>query len=176
MRYLAIAAVAVPLLAACTSKSSGSADSTTPPASVAAPGAAANTKADEDSIRAIGQRWNQMLASKDTVGMGALFAADGAEYPPNQPAAKGPAAVTSSFGGLYRAMKDVKLSFAPTDIAVAQGGDLAVERGTYQISWTDAKGKAMNDHGNYVTAWKKVNGQWKVLADINASEVPMPGM
>ena len=34
----------------------------------------------------------------------------------------------------------------------------------------------MKDHGNYVTAWKKVNGQWKVVADINASEVPMPGM
>lgn len=54
---------------------------------------------------------------------------------------------------------------------VADGGDLAAERGTYQISWTGPKGKKMEDHGNYVTVWKKVSGQWKVLSDINASEV-----
>ena len=56
------------------------------------------------------------------------------------------------------------------------GGDLAIERGSYQASYTDAKGKKQTDHGHYVTAWKKVNGQWKVFADINASEVPIPGM
>jgi hypothetical protein len=33
------------------------------------------------------------------------------------------------------------------------------------------KGKKIEDHGNYVTVWKKVDGQWKVLSDINSSEV-----
>lgn len=170
---LAVAAPALLLAAACSQQSADAR-----PDSGAAPpaAAAAGTKADEDSIRAIGQRWLQMVASHDTAGIGALFADDGAAYAPNQPAAKGPAGATASYAGLYKIGKDVKLTFSPTDVTVAQAGDVAVERGTYQLAWTDAKGKAMSDHGNYVTAWKKVNGQWKVYADMNASEVPMPGM
>jgi ketosteroid isomerase-like protein len=164
-------ALALPL-AACTQKAADArADS-----GAATPTVAANVKADEDSIRAIGKRWVDIVARHDTVAWGALFADDGKTFVPNAPAAVGPAGVTGGMGNLYRIGKDVKLTFEPSDIAVAQGGDLAVERGTWQMSWTDAKGKAMSDHGNYVTAWKKVNGQWKVYADINASEVPMPGM
>jgi len=168
-----IAALAL-LAAACTAKKAESTDTTTPPAAVAS--SAANTRADEDSIKAIGERWKQMLASKDTAGIAALYTDDGAEYAPNQPAAKGTAAVAKAWAGLYGLGKDVKLDFNASDLLVAQSGDVAVERGTYTLTWTDAKGKAMNDRGNYVTAFKKVNGQWKVLADINASEVPMPGM
>ncbi len=175
-RTVALALLALSPLAACASKGAEKVDSTTAPAAAAAPGAA-NTKADEDSIKAIGERWKKMLAAHDTAGIGALFADDGMELSPSQPAAKGPAAVTKAWGGLSHFGKDVKLDFNATDLAVAQSGDVAVERGTYTMTWGDLKsGKAMNDHGNYVTAFKKVNGQWKVLADINASEVPMPGM
>lgn len=171
---LALALLVAPL-AACSSKPAEKTDTSTPPAAVAAP-TAASSKADEDSIKSIGTRWKQMLAAHDTVGMGNLFADDGAEYVPNAPSAKGPAAIAKAWAGLYKIGKDVKLDFNANDLALAQSGDVAVERGTYTLTWTDAKGKAMNDHGNYVTAFKKVNGQWKVLADINASEVPAPGM
>jgi uncharacterized protein (TIGR02246 family) len=174
-RTVALALVVVPAAVACTGKPAEKVDTSTPPAAVAAPNVA-NTKADEDSIRAINKRWNQMAAAHDTAGWGALFADDGKSFSPNSPAAVGPAGVTRTVGGLYRMGKDVKISFEPSDVTVSQGGDVAVERGTYQVSWADAKGKAMSDHGNYVTAWKKVNGQWKVFADINASEVPAPGM
>jgi ketosteroid isomerase-like protein len=171
-----LALVVLPCLAACANKGAERVDSTTAPAAAAAPGAAVSTKADDDSIKAIGDRWKQMLAAHDSVGIGNLFAPDGGEYPPNEPAAKGPTAVAKSWAGLFKLGKDVKLDFNESDRVVAQSGDLAVERGTYTLTWTDPKGKAMKDHGNYVTAFRKVNGQWKVLADINASEVPMPGM
>lgn len=171
-RTAALALLVAPLVAACTANEAAIADTSTPPAAVAAP-AAANTKADEDSIRALNVRWKQMLASKDTAGIGALFADDGAEFSPGMPPARGPAAVSRNYGGMFRMGKDVNLSFDAVDVAVAQSGDLAVERGTYRLSWTDDKGKAISDHGNYVTALKKVNGQWKVLADIVSTEVPM---
>jgi ketosteroid isomerase-like protein len=73
---------------------------------------------------------------------------------------------------MIRSSKDLKLTFQPTSILVGDGGDLAAEQGTYQISFTGPKGKKIEDHGNYVTVWKKVGGQWKVLYDINAWEVP----
>jgi len=168
----------VVLLAACARQDADAgADSgaAAPAAAAAASGAAADTRADEDSIRAISKRYLQLAATRDTAAIGALFAEDGMAFTPNTPAARGPSAVTKTYGGLYRIGKDVKLTFETTDVAVAQAGDMAVERGTYELSWVDAKGKAMKDHGNYVTAWKKVNGQWKILADINTSEVPISG-
>ena len=175
MRRRPVSPLLLAVVAACAGKKADTVDSTTPPAAVVAPNVT-NVKADEDSIRAISKRWNAMVVGKDTAGMGALFADDGAEFSPNAPAAKGPAAVTALFGSMYRMAKDFTLTFQPTDVTVSSAGDVAIERGTYQDSWTDPKGKKITDHGSYVTAWKKVNGQWKVYADINASEVPAPGM
>ena len=170
------AALALLLAAACAPKAAEKVDSTTAPGTVAAAPAPPNTKADEDSIKALGERWKAMLATHDTAGIAALYADDGSEHIPNQPAARGTAAVAKAWGGLYHIGKDVKLTFDASDLAVAASGDLAVERGTYQLGWTDAKGKPMNDHGGYVTTFKKLNGQWKVFTDMNTSEVPTPGM
>ena len=165
-------AAALPLLASCKAKENEARADTTP-AAAATP--AANTKADEDTIRALGKRWVDYVAKRDTSGIGGMFADDGEEYIPNAPAAKGAGGVRKAFGGMFAAYKDANLTFEPSSIVVAQAGDVAVERGTYKMSFTDPKSrKKVEDHGNYVTAWKKVNGQWKVWTDINASEVPMP--
>jgi uncharacterized protein (TIGR02246 family) len=127
--------------------------------------------AEEQAIRAIGRKWEKMFADKDSAGMGQLFADDGYEMPPGAKAMKGPDEVTKGVGAMLRTSKDFKLTFQPSTIVVADAGDLAAERGTYQASWTGPKGKKIEDHGSYVTVWKKVGGQWKVLSDINASEV-----
>jgi uncharacterized protein (TIGR02246 family) len=128
-------------------------------------------QAEEQAIREIGRKWVQMFAEKDTLGMGALFAADGYEMPPNAKAMKGPDEVRKGTAEMFRATPDFKLNFEPSSIIVADAGDLAAERGTYKLSFTGPKGKKIEDHGNYVTVWKKVDGQWKVLSDINSSEV-----
>jgi uncharacterized protein (TIGR02246 family) len=129
-------------------------------------------QAEEQGIRDISGRWVKMFASKDTSGIAALFADDGYEMPPGSKAMKGPDEIRKGVSEMLRNTKDFKLSFAPSAITVADAGDLAVERGTYQSSFTGTKGKKIEDHGNYVTVYKKVNGQWKVEADINSSEVP----
>jgi uncharacterized protein (TIGR02246 family) len=128
--------------------------------------------AEEQAIRDIGRKWEKMFADKDSAGIGQLFADDGYEMPPGTKAMKGPEEVTKGVGAMLRASKDFKLTFQASAIVVADAGDLAGERGTYQASWTGPKGKKIEDRGNYVTVWKKVGGQWKVLSDINTSEVP----
>ena len=128
-------------------------------------------QAEEQAIRDIGKKWVQMFAEKDTSGMGALFAADGYEMPPNSKAMKGPDEVRKGTAEMFRATPDFKVTFEPSTITVADAGDLAAERGTYKLSFTGPRGKKIEDHGNYVTVWKKVDGQWKVLSDINSSEV-----
>jgi uncharacterized protein (TIGR02246 family) len=126
---------------------------------------------EEQAIRDIGRKWEKMFADKDSSGIGQLFANDGYEMPPGTKPMKGPDEVTKGLGAMLRTSKDFKLSFQPSTIVVADAGDLAAERGTYQASWTGPKGKKIEDKGNYVTVWKKVGGQWKVLSDINTSEV-----
>ena len=67
-----------------------------------------------------------------------------------------------------------RITFATTDVQVASSGDLAYERGTYKFVTNGPKGHT-EDVGKYVTVWKRIGGQWKVLADMNASDQPLPG-
>ncbi|MFL5494302.1 MAG: YybH family protein [Gemmatimonadales bacterium] len=128
--------------------------------------------AEEQAIKDIGRKWEKMFADRDTSGIAALFADDGYEMPPNTKAMKGPEEIRKGTGAMVRTTKDLKLTFEPSTITVSDAGDLAAERGTYKLSFTGSRGKKIEDHGNYVTVWKKVDGQWKVLSDINSSEVP----
>ncbi len=166
-----IAAVLLPVaLAACTNprRAEGSADTSTAGATKV------DTRNEEHAIREFDKRWEQLFNAKDASGMASLFADDGYEMTPNMKAMKGPEGVRKGYGEFFSTTKDLKLSFEASEIRIADAGDLAVERGTYHMSFTGPKGKQVEDRGNYVTVWKKVNGQWKVVADINASEVPMP--
>src|SRR5205085_3345855 len=120
----------------------------------AAAGSAATPKVDkaaeEQAVRAASKHTNELLMAHDSAGLGAQFADDGSEMQPNTKLMTGPAAVTKGFGEAIRAMKDFNLSWTPSAVTIADAGDIAVERGTYQFSFTDPKGKKMTDHGNYV--------------------------
>jgi ketosteroid isomerase-like protein len=59
-------------------------------------------------------------------------------------------------------------------VDVAKSGDLGYSAGTYKLTVTDpATHKPINDHGNYVTTFRKqADGTWKAVADIATSSVP----
>ena len=59
---------------------------------------------------------------------------------------------------------------------VSEAGDMVVELGTYVFKGADPKGKPMSDIGKYVTVYKRVNGEWKIIVDTYNSDVPVPGM
>jgi ketosteroid isomerase-like protein len=63
------------------------------------------------------------------------------------------------------------LTWTPTLIRVANAGDLAYDLGTYTFSFDGPDGK-VTDTGKYVTVWTKVDGQWKIAADIGNSDLP----
>ena len=47
--------------------------------------------------------------------------------------------------------------------------------GTYELSFTDPKGRLIKDHGKYVTIWHtQADGSWKVALDIFNSDLPLP--
>ena len=54
--------------------------------------------------------------------------------------------------------------------------DLALETGSGEITLKPKKGAPITDKVKYVTVWKKqADGSWKILRDINNSDLPLPG-
>ena len=56
-------------------------------------------------------------------------------------------------------------------VEVAAAGDIGVEYGTYSINNAGLQGTDEN-HGSYVTVYRKVNGDWKVAVDAPVSALP----
>ena len=72
--------------------------------------------------------------------------------------------------------KALTLKFKAANVVVSTAGDLAYTQGDYTMTMTDpATHKVLNDHGSYVTTYRKqADGAWKAVADIATSAVP-PG-
>jgi ketosteroid isomerase-like protein len=68
------------------------------------------------------------------------------------------------------------LKFHAAKVEVAKSGDIAYTQGAYTLTFTDPQTKKIiNDHGSYVTTYRKQpDGSWKAVDDIATSEVPPP--
>ena len=50
---------------------------------------------------------------------------------------------------------------------VVQSGDLAVERGHYELAMSPKSGGATTrESGKYIVVWRKINGEWRAVDDI----------
>ena len=132
--------------------------------------AAANTGADEQAIRGQVDHWLQLVKAKDAAAIAALYTDDGAVMPPNGPIAKDHAAIQKTWASMLQT-PGFDLTFTPEQIIVSQSGDMALDRGTYQLTVAPA-GKPQHDTGKYVVVWRKVGGTWKAAADIFNSDGP----
>ena len=126
---------------------------------------------EEQAIRSISIRWLELANSQDAAGVAALFTDDGVVFTDNQEPVVGQTAIQDF--RTQRQEKNPKLVFDwITDrVEIAASGDLAIEYG----SWTNTGGGLSGteeDHGKYVTVYRKVNGTWKVAADIGISTKP----
>ena len=134
---------------------------------------AVDARADEQAIRGQVDRWLQLVKAKDAAGIAALYAEDGAVMPPNAPVGKGRAAIQQTWASMMQT-PGFDLTFAPEQIIVSSSGDMALDRGTYQLKIAP-NGTAMTDTGKYVVVWRKIGGEWKAAADIFNSDLPASG-
>jgi ketosteroid isomerase-like protein len=70
----------------------------------------------------------------------------------------------------------LSLKFQASKVDVSASGDLAYTQGSYTLTATDPHtGKVINDHGSFVTTYRKQpDGSWKAVVDIASSDVPPP--
>lgn len=139
-----------------------------------APTPAPNTHdADVKAIQDNETQWVQDFASRDAAKITAHYADDAILMTPGGPPATGKEAIGKAIAGMV-ADPALSLKFQSSKVDVATSGDLGYTQGSYTMTMTDMHSKkVMNDHGSYVTTYRKqADGSWKAVADIVTSEVP----
>ncbi len=118
-------------------------------------------------------QWNNEWAAKDADKITAHYADDAVMMNPGMEPLKGKDAIKNAIQGML-SDKALSLKFKAASVVVSTAGDLAYTQGDYQMSMTDpATHKVMNDHGSYVTTYRKQpDNSWKAVADIATSAVP----
>lgn len=129
----------------------------------------ANRASEAEKIAAVNKKWLGLVVRKDAAAIGELYAADGAFMAPNAPIVTGRKAIAEAWAGLLK-LPALTLNFRTTQLVIAKSGDLASDRGTYDLAFDGEKGR-VRDVGKFVVVWKKVGGQWQVLADIFNSDL-----
>lgn len=89
------------------------------------------------------------------------------------PELKGDKAVRDMFAGMSKT-PGFTLSWQATRADVGASGDLGYTVGTYVLTANNAAGMPATEKGKYISAWKKVNGAWKVVADYGGGDAPVP--
>ena len=139
----------------------------------AAPEAKADTAADTQAIRDGETAWVKDWQAKDADKIVSHYSPDAVLMISDMPAMKGSDAIKGGIGGM---LKDphLSLTFAPTAVVVAKGGDIAYTQGVYTMTYTDPKSKAtLIEKGKYVTVYQKQpDGSWKAVEDIDNADAP----
>ena len=126
------------------------------------------------AIESANARFLAALNRRDSAGASANYTDDATVMMPNEPAWRGHEALSR---GLNAFMTQFTVTGAAKTEDVMVSGDMAVETGTYEWTLQPKKGKAIKDRGKYLTAWKRqADGSWKIVRDINNSDLPGGGM
>lgn len=131
--------------------------------------------AEETSLRNVDLQWSEAASKRGADQFVRYFADDAIFLPPNVP-------VMTSKDDIQRWASELmsnpgfSLNWQPTKVEVSRGGDLGYTSGVYELKLTGPNGKAVSDHGKYLTVWKKQpDGSWKVVADTFNSDLPAQG-
>ena len=128
-------------------------------------GSRVDRQAEEQKIRGLEQRWREALTAKDSAAIGGFYASEGYYLPQGSNGYEGPDKIRTRWASELAGRK-FQLERDPKKIEVAQAGDMAYEVGSYKVSWDGGPGRKGQGAGNYVTVWKKQNGDWKTAAYI----------
>jgi ketosteroid isomerase-like protein len=157
-RSLSALAVAAALFA------TGCAKQEEPKEEAVAEAPAVDLAAEEEAIRNRSGEWMNYANSKDAASIAnGIFAPD-AILIADEKAHRGSAAIQAAMEADMKASPDALVSWSSDQVRVADSGELAVETGSFNFD-PDGAGKKPAIQGSFVTAWAKVDGQWRAITD-----------
>jgi ketosteroid isomerase-like protein len=143
------------------------------PPSTGSTSATPDTAAVRSAIESANARFLEAFKRGDKAGLMANYVDDAVIMMPNEPAWRGKAEMDKGFTAFLGQMTFNEGVTKTEDVMVA--GDLAVETGTFTWTLQPRSGPEIKDKGKYLTAWKRqADGSWKVVRDINNSDLPVP--
>jgi len=131
--------------------------------------------ADVQAITELENQWNQAYAAKDTEKIVANYDDNAVLMVPGAAASVGKDAIRTA---IKQMISDpaMTLKFQASKVDTSTSGDMGYTHGSYTLTLTDPESKRLiNDHGSYVTVYRKEpDGSWKAVSDIASSAVPPP--
>lgn len=128
-------------------------------------GPAVDLEAEVQAIRAISPAWLAAEQGRDATTIAGFFAEDGVGLYTGNPPQEGPVAVQAASEKEWAENPNSTCDWSTVSVDVDPGGQMAWERGEWSCD-PDGPGEAGTNTGSYLTVFKKVNGEWKVAADI----------
>jgi uncharacterized protein (TIGR02246 family) len=121
------------------------------------------------TIRRIGEEWARHWNAGELDGVVAAYATDAVYLPPHHEAVHG--------SGAIREYLKIPLSHGVSDLAftvtyIRQRGPIAWDVGTYRMTLPQNDGTKREDHGKYLTVWKRARKNWLIVADAWSSDLP----
>jgi uncharacterized protein (TIGR02246 family) len=117
--------------------------------------------AQKAEIEAANAKWVEFFNKGDFAGVASLYTEDATAFPPGSGMVKGRAAIGTMWKGMAEQVGDPKVT---TLDVKSLGPSAAREIGTFSLK---TKGPTPQEvTGKYVVVWEKVNGDWKLAADI----------
>lgn len=121
------------------------------------------------TIRQIGAEWARNWNAGNLEKVVAVYAPDAVYLPPHHEAVHGRAAIQEYLRGpCSHGLSD--LAFDVT--YVKQSGNVAWDVGTYRMNVPQSDGTKREDHGKYLTVWKRAGTTWVITADAWSSDLP----
>jgi uncharacterized protein (TIGR02246 family) len=120
-------------------------------------------------IRQMGNEWAEHWNAGALDNLVAAYAPDAVYLPPHHEAIHGRDAIREYLRG--------PLSHGVSDLAfdvtyIKQEGNVAWDVGTYRVNVPLNDGTKKEDHGKYLTVWKRVSARWLIAADAWSSDLP----
>jgi uncharacterized protein (TIGR02246 family) len=118
-------------------------------------------------LNTLASQWAATYNAKDAAKLAGFYTEDAVYMPPNQPMAKGRAAIEAHFKQEFQ-QGFTNLKLTPVESAIS--GLQAYEAGTATITAPGGR----TENGKYVVVFKQVGGAWKIAYDVNNTDQPAP--
>ena len=138
-------------------------------AATSAPAAAPDHSADERAIVAADSGWMRNVVAKNVDSLMTYYTPDAVSYGFGPPATGADAIRTLYTEMAKSTVSDTKI--LSNTVRFSDDGSLAFDHGTYSMTMTPPGGKAAPQKGAYLNVWRKVDGQWKLVAEMST---PLP--
>jgi len=124
---------------------------------------AVDVAAEAQAIRDASAAWLAAIEARDGATIDGFFSADITTIFDGK-IRHGLAEIQAARDEQWAEQPDSTVTWTTTAVEVAASGDLAFERGNWSED-PDGAGEMPEVYGEYLTVWKKIDGQWKVLHD-----------